>query len=209
MKKIKDQKGITLIALIITIIVLLILAVVTIGTIQESNVITYAQNAANDYNKEKEKEESTISGYESLIEQYVPQASKIEYYIVEYSSNTETSSVVQKLDSNNLVCTTYFVDRNNGEYVMKAATQLESYELIAESITINDAWNDDTGLSYSVELQPGTKVYYINVEGQSIPGIYITDDKFYGLNEHGYMVFNLVTDERKISEIEAGISKAE
>lgn len=68
----RSQRAITLIALIITIIVLLILAVVTIGSIKHNNIITYAQNAANDYNKEKDKEESTISGYESLIEQYIP-----------------------------------------------------------------------------------------------------------------------------------------
>ena len=67
MKKTKLEKGITLIALIITIIILLILAVVTIGTIKDSNIITYAQNASKDYNSEKDKEESTIAGYESLI----------------------------------------------------------------------------------------------------------------------------------------------
>lgn len=66
------QKGITLIALIITIIVLLILAVVTIGSIQNSNIITYAQNAEGDYNQAKVDEESTIDGYESLIESNLP-----------------------------------------------------------------------------------------------------------------------------------------
>ena len=72
MKKIVNQKGITLIALIITIIVLLILAVVTIGSINNSNIIAYAQNAATNYNTKKGEEESIISGYESLIESNLP-----------------------------------------------------------------------------------------------------------------------------------------
>ena len=71
MKKMKLQKGITLIALIITIIILLILAVVTIGSMKESNIITYAQNAADNY-KEKAGEENTIlDEYVSLIEESI------------------------------------------------------------------------------------------------------------------------------------------
>ena len=54
MRKTRIQKGITLIALIITIIILLILAVVTIGSIKNSNIITYAQNASKDYNAKKD-----------------------------------------------------------------------------------------------------------------------------------------------------------
>ena len=72
MKKIRMQKGITLIALIITIIILLILAVVTIGSIKNRNIITYAQNASKDYNDKKVEEESIIAGYESLIESKLP-----------------------------------------------------------------------------------------------------------------------------------------
>ena len=68
MRKTSTQKGITLIALIITIIILLILAVVTIGSIKNSNIITYAQNASTDYTAKKDEEESIISGYESLLE---------------------------------------------------------------------------------------------------------------------------------------------
>ena len=72
MKKLKTQKGITLVALIITIVVLLILAVVTIGAIQESKIIAHAKNASTSYNDEKAKEESAIAGYESLIDSYLP-----------------------------------------------------------------------------------------------------------------------------------------
>ena len=56
MKKTKMEKGITLIALIITIIILLILAVVTIGSIKNSNIIKYAQNATYEHEVGQEKE---------------------------------------------------------------------------------------------------------------------------------------------------------
>ena len=56
MRKTRSEKAITLIALIITIIILLILAVVTIGSMKNSNIITYAQNAATDYNDKKTEE---------------------------------------------------------------------------------------------------------------------------------------------------------
>ena len=68
MKNVKLEKGITLIALIITIVVLLILAVVTIGTIKDSNIVEYAQNASSEYNKGKEKEEGILSQYEAMLD---------------------------------------------------------------------------------------------------------------------------------------------
>ena len=71
MRKIRMEKGITLVALIITIIILLILAVVTIGSMKQSNIITYAQNAANGYKENAEKENTLIDGYEALIEESI------------------------------------------------------------------------------------------------------------------------------------------
>ena len=67
MKKIKQDKGITLIALIITIIVLLILAVVTIGAITNQGIINYATNAKDDYNREAQNEAMILNGLENYI----------------------------------------------------------------------------------------------------------------------------------------------
>lgn len=67
MKKTKIQKGITLIALIITIIVLLILAVVAIGSVQDSDIITYAKRAAAATDMAKIKEEAEIIKLEMLL----------------------------------------------------------------------------------------------------------------------------------------------
>ena len=67
MKKLKTQKGITLVALIITIVVLLILAVVAIGSLRESEIIQYAKKAAIDYETKQEEEKGLIEGYKVLI----------------------------------------------------------------------------------------------------------------------------------------------
>ena len=72
MKKAKLEKGITLIALIITIVVLLILAVVTIGAIQESKIITHAQNASDSYTIAQEKERIGLALSEWNIEDAIP-----------------------------------------------------------------------------------------------------------------------------------------
>ena len=68
MKETKTQKGITLIALIITIVVLLILAIVTIGTLDKTNIIGRANEAAVEYEKRKEEENTLIKEFEQLLE---------------------------------------------------------------------------------------------------------------------------------------------
>lgn len=55
------QNGITLLALIITIIVLLILVIVSIKIIKDGGIITHAQNAANNYKNEENKEKDLLN----------------------------------------------------------------------------------------------------------------------------------------------------
>ena len=65
-ERMKNQKGITLIALIITIVVLMILAAVTINSVKDGGIITHAQDAANDYTVASEKEQIQL-GYSEYI----------------------------------------------------------------------------------------------------------------------------------------------
>jgi len=67
--KIKNQKGITLIALIITIILLLILAIVTISAVNEGNIFAHANNAATKYQEEVAKENAKISEWLTRLEE--------------------------------------------------------------------------------------------------------------------------------------------
>ena len=62
-ERMKNQKGITLIALIITIVVLLILAVVAINSIRNDGIISHAGNVANRYNEAVENEQQHLQNY--------------------------------------------------------------------------------------------------------------------------------------------------
>ena len=69
MKKLKQQKGITLIALVITIIVLLILAGITINlTIGQDGIITKAQQAGKNYVDAANYENQMLKDFESMTD---------------------------------------------------------------------------------------------------------------------------------------------
>lgn len=70
MRKIRLEKGITLIALIITIVVLLIISVVTIGNIQGSRIINHAQNARERYMIEKMSEKVKLDQAEMKMAEH-------------------------------------------------------------------------------------------------------------------------------------------
>ena len=108
MNKTKIQKGITLIALIITIIILLILAVVTIGSIKNSNIITYAQNAASDYEQAKGKEEGLLSDYEDKIKEYLNNDTSITWKDNGNGTFTSTTGVTVSIGD--------YVEYNPGSY---------------------------------------------------------------------------------------------
>ena len=65
--KVKNVKGITLIALVITIIVLLILAGVTIATLTGDNGILTKANEAKTITNEKDEEEQIEIGYTEYL----------------------------------------------------------------------------------------------------------------------------------------------
>ena len=71
-EKIKNTKGITLVALIITIIVLLILAVVGITSINNNKILEYAKNGRDAYNQGETNETETITEYEKYLDDNNP-----------------------------------------------------------------------------------------------------------------------------------------
>ena len=71
-QKLKENKGITLIALVITIIVLLILAGVSIAMLTGNNgILTQAQNAKNRTEEAQVEEENRLNEYNNIINNYV------------------------------------------------------------------------------------------------------------------------------------------
>ena len=118
MKRLKSQKGITLVALVITIIVLLILAVVAIGAVRDSGVIGHAQNSADKYNTERDKEESMLGEYEDEISKYYSSngsggASNKKYYDITFKDLTKIADWETLIpNSNDLSYMLWFTDKD-------------------------------------------------------------------------------------------------
>ena len=70
MKKLKKQKGITLIALVITIIILLILAGISIAGLTQTGLFTKAKEAKQNTLDAQLKENTTLNEYDELIAKY-------------------------------------------------------------------------------------------------------------------------------------------
>ena len=106
MKRIKNAKGITLIALVITIIVLLILAAITLSTLAgRRGIIRQAQNAETEHNRASAREDITLITYQSL----------------DNKGNTDTTKLEQGLNDigatiKNRTETTWTVSLNGFEF---------------------------------------------------------------------------------------------
>ena len=124
MKKTKEQKAITLIALIITIVVLLILAAVAISSITNDGILSYATNAAKDYNQAVADEQEKLNEYVNFLnnggsgsgsseeddrnERYtaysigdIVTTGTEEFYVIEASSETEEMVILLAKESIN------------------------------------------------------------------------------------------------------------
>ncbi len=100
MKRIKNAKGITLIALVITIIVLLILAAITLSTLAgRRGIINQAQNAEKEHTKASALEDITIITYQSLDNKGYTDTAKLEQGLNDIGatikSKTETIWIVE------------------------------------------------------------------------------------------------------------------
>ena len=67
-QKLKEHKGITLVALIITIIVLLILAVVAISAVSGNGILNHAQNAKSSYLDAQTNEQARLDEYSEYLD---------------------------------------------------------------------------------------------------------------------------------------------
>ena len=134
-EKLKQKKGITLIALVITIIVLLILAGVSIATLTGQNgILTQAQASKESTVISTEKEQLNIAISEAIMNGYVPSEEIDENY---QGLQTELDNVVG-IGKTDIVANmqleefeiaqVIFVDTGN-QYYVKAEINLEDYSL--------------------------------------------------------------------------------
>ncbi len=92
MKKIKNKKGITLIALVVTIVVLLILAGVSISLILDNNgIIQKSKDARERMNQATKNEIDDISRISDAIKDIIPEWNGVEKELPEFKQNDATS----------------------------------------------------------------------------------------------------------------------
>lgn len=70
----KRQNGITLVALVITIIILLILAGISIAALSNQGLFQKATKAGEETNKAAKNEQNTLTEYENVLNEYLPNA---------------------------------------------------------------------------------------------------------------------------------------
>lgn len=73
-EKLKNEKGITLVALIVTIIILVILAAVAITGVFQMRIVETAIKGTEKYSKEQIKEENDMNDIEGILDNAVGQA---------------------------------------------------------------------------------------------------------------------------------------
>ena len=108
-KRIKKEKGITLIALVITIIILLILAGISISALTNQGLFKNAKIAQNATEKAEAEQGKTLNEYEDEISKYLPAEKLVDKVndgtikigdYVKYTPNTaSTDSILQELNT--------------------------------------------------------------------------------------------------------------
>ena len=137
MKKIKENKGITLVALVVTIIVLLILAGITILEITKSGLFEKSILAKEKSENESIKQEQTLNEYEEELDKYINGGTRAEtgfpnysakIDIMEYSSKenqyTTTSNgyiVIPSFATANLSSVYIYIDDEKASFICNSA----------------------------------------------------------------------------------------
>ena len=186
-EKIKNTKGITLVALIITIIVLLILAVVAITSINNNKILEYAKNGRDAYNQGRTNETEKLSEYEKLISENFKQNAEdneVKYgYIYEYTGDFSGSGMgmifyknyklyiaLQNIGNDNCTISNIFGIANS-ELPLKTFRTKSSGKDIEfiedESVVATATARDDIEFRYQTEKIENSPVY---------SGIYYCDE---------------------------------
>ena len=105
--KIKQERGITLIALVVTIVVLLILAGVSINAVFNDNgIIKRAQEAQNKMDEAQQNDLNAISEAENWINENIPKEKKL----ITFSFDGKTYKAEEKMTVGEFISSSYYVD---------------------------------------------------------------------------------------------------
>ena len=161
-KRIRQEKGITLIALIITIVVLLILAVVTINSIQGDGIIEYAKNAADEYTAKADEEQESINTLLGQIEGSLSEEEKATWTKTS-EGELAIGSTVKHIATNE----EFYVIGFDGETVKLLAKDcINTKDLVQTSNPDNVVFCEDSVAGY---WGTGTTPYDVEEKTQPIP----------------------------------------
>ena len=218
-KKIKERKGITLIALVITIIVLLILAAISIAMLTGQNgILTQAQNAKNKTEEAKNKELSDLAILEQYINQYANgdwdstkkvNSPKLTSGMIPITFTDPTAEEVGKkisLGENGF-------DQNNWyNYDEKkwANVELEDGSMFvwiprfAYKITYNDTNDKSKGGTIDIRFLEGTSDTFYDDEGNPQTALRVSSKDEVADTENNYYVHPAFTNESSIDYANGG-----
>ena len=149
-QKLKEYKGITLVALIITIIVLLILAVVAISAVSGNGILNHAQNAKAKYSGAQTNEQKRLGEYSEYLD---TESSKI---------NGGGTSAKALKDSLNKVLSTKDNTPLTDEYENKI-TVPAGFKILVDDTTNYTADNVNVTKGIVVEDEEGNQFVWIPV----------------------------------------------
>ena len=142
--RIKEEKGITLIALIVTIIVLLILAMVSVNLILRDNLILKAQSAKEEYESAAQKEARALDEFEAEVNKHIP--------------TTDNEDTTQWL----------YLETGREQYVCyngnSTTLTLSSSTVNAEKITSDGSTVNKTGEINEIDLNNSDIIYLFNID---------------------------------------------
>lgn len=166
--KIKQEKGITLVALIITIIILIILAAVTINAVMHNGFIDIAVNAAQNYTQEQYKEADEMSKTANIIDS-IKKDETISEKEISISLHFDSGMLDELKNAANLdfkICIYKYADIDSSGNI-NVCEEFEPITLLeVDKITDEDLINNRLGFYGSAS---GSFAHYIIESGRTNP----------------------------------------
>ena len=209
MKKIVNEKGITLVALVITIIILLILAGIGIATLTGDNGLFARAKQAKEKTVEGQLREEIVMAIQDIQAEELPKGNKVTLEtLVDGQLESKLKDITAELEGNEINGEykdyEYTIDSNlnvtiNGEVTgikIKGSAEVQSgYVFEGSTVEIKVTANITEGTITGIEAP----------EGATIKTDTNTTEKVYTVNKNGAYVFKITSDAGKNKNITAKV----
>ena len=155
-EKLKNNKGITLVALVITIIILLILAMVSISLVMNTRIINHANNAVTSYKEAEENEQKQLNAIVDEIGKLTTNQKNEKWWV---ASSEELAEMQEDKESGSyMVAWNELGSQNGGKYLFTMPNQAI---LIIFDYYVSNVYSNDTYIyACSEEVANGLSTEY-------------------------------------------------